>query len=314
MKHHEQVSDFLRESAPHPEGNKLVALTLGGLALAAATALILTPRSTPKEPLHQEGASNPSVGAEGLHTLILNRGDVIASPPADNAPLTANIKSVLPIGNQKFSYLISYFGTEKGTFNLTDYLSTPNGERLREPITQVQVESCIPESAEHAIQNLPIPSHPAPPPYTAALYGSGAAWLALGCWMFLPRRRRPPAPPPPQPLPQPPQDQTLEDLLRPLVEKAAHKTITTEEKARMEQILFSYWGALLKLDHLNSVEQLRRILAHGEAGALLRSVEQWLYQPESKIPMEDINAVLKPYMDLPITTEISSPVKEPAAP
>jgi hypothetical protein len=30
--------------------------------------------------------------------------------------------------------------------------------------------------------------------------------------------------------------------------------------------------------------------------------------------MEDINAVLKPYMDLPITTEISSPVKEPAAP
>jgi hypothetical protein len=87
------------------------------------------------------------------------------------------------------------------------------------------------------------------------------------------------------------------------VERAAQKTITTQEKARMEQILFQYWGALLRLDHLNSVEQLRRILEHKEAGALLRTVEQWLYQPESKIPPEEINLILKPYMDLPIPAQ-----------
>jgi hypothetical protein len=317
MKHPEQVSYPFRKPPPQARRNTFASLTLDGLALAAAASLTLTACGKPKENLQLETAANPSVGAEALYTLILNRGDVIAAAPAENAPLTATIKSIQTTGNQKFTYIIAYLGTEKGTFNLTDYLSTPNGVRLREPITPVQVDSFVPDSAEYAIRNLPIHQHPAPPPYTAMLYGSGAAWLLLGLWMFLPRGRKRPASPPPQPtLParETPQEQTLEDLLRPLVEKAAQKTITTPEKSRMEQILFNYWGALLELDHLNSVEQLRRILEHEEAGALLRTVEQWLYQPESEIPVEAINEILKPYMNLPITAEIDLPEGEPVRP
>jgi hypothetical protein len=313
MKHSEHAPDPLRDPIRYSQRNKFAALVLVGLALALATALALIWREKPEKATHGEPSANPTVGVEALYTLSLNRGDVVAAPTADNAPLTAVIKSIQPTGTQTFSYIISYCASEKGTFNLTDYLSTPNGERLREPITPVQVDSLIPESAEYAIRNLPIPEHPTPLPYTAILYGSGAAWVVLGLWMFLPRRRKRPVTPTPKPPEQVPQDQTLEDLLRPLVEKAAQKTITTEEKSRMEQILFSYWGALLKLDHLNSVEQLRRILEHEEAGALLRTVEQWLYQPESKIPTEEINDILKPYMDLPITPGTASPQEEPAA-
>ncbi len=81
----------------------------------------------------------------------------------------------------------------------------------------------------------------------------------------------------------------------------------------MEQILFQYWGALLQLDHLNGIEQLRRILEHKEAGALLRTVEQWLYQPDSKIAQEEINLFLKPYMDLPISAQsLPGPEEAPA--
>jgi hypothetical protein len=138
--------------------------------------------------------------------------------------------------------------------------------------------------------------------------------------MFLPRRKRRQSAEPIVPPPETEGPRSLDDLLRPLVEKAAQKTITAEEKGRLEQILFQYWGALLQLDHLNSVEQLRRILEHKEAGALLRTVEQWLYQPDSNIPAEEISQILKPYMDLPIQPAHAAPTaptkedfKEPPA-
>lgn len=296
----------------------LGACVLAALALAVGVLLGLSTCRKPQRPPAPDPAGPPSVGAEALYTLLLPRGDVAAAPPTDNAPLFVRVQSIQPVDGQQFSYLLAYTGTERGTFNLTDYLSTPNGERLRNPITPVQVTSYISDSAEYAVRNLPVPGHPTPLPYTALLMTSSAAWLAVGLWMFLPARTKPKPATPPTPTPpaaQPPETtaHTLEDLLRPLVERAAQKTITQQEKARMEQILFQYWGALLRLDHLNGIEQLRRILAHKEAGALLRTVEQWLYQPDSKISQEEINLILKPYMDLPISAQsLPGPEEAPA--
>jgi hypothetical protein len=292
----------------------LSAWVLIALAVAVASVLALSTGSKPQRPVPLDPSGAPCVGAEAFYTLLLPRGDVVAAPQTDNAPLFVRIKSIQPAENQQFSYLVAYSGIEKGTFNLTDYLCKPNGERLRTPITPVQVNSYISDSAEYAIQNLPVPRHPTPLPYTTGLLLSAAAWLGSGLWLFLPRgaRRKPVAPAPPQPRNE--NAHTLEGLLRPLVERAAKKTITPQEKACMEQILFQYWGALLQLDHLNSVEQLRRILEHKEAGALLRTVEEWLYQPDSKIEPEEINQILKPYMDLPISTQTPPAHEEPALP
>jgi hypothetical protein len=284
------------------------------LALAVAFVLALYTGSKPQRPALLDPSGAPCVGAEAFYTLLLPRSDVAAAPQTDNAPLFVRIKSIQPAENQQFAYLVAYSGTEKGTFNLTDYLCKPNGERLREPITPVQVNSYISDSAEYAIRNLPVPRHPAPLPYTAGLLVSAAAWLGTGLWLFLPRgaRRKPVAAAPPHPVNE--TAHTLADLLRPLVERAAKKTITPQEKARMEQILFQYWGALLQLDHRSSVEQLRRILEHKEAGALLRTVEAWLYQPDSKIEPEEINQILKPYMDLPISAQTPPAQEEPVTP
>jgi hypothetical protein len=299
----EKEPQFAPLSAPR-------AYVLASLIVTVGIAFALTTRNTLQRPAAPDANRAPSVGAEALHSILLNRGDITGVQRADNTPLLVQVKSVQPSEDQKFSYLVSYSGVEKGTFNLTDYLCKPNGERLREPITPVQVNSFIPDSAEYAVQNLPVPRHADPLPYTALMCVSAAAWLGTGLWMFLPRRkkRQAAAPIAPQPVNEGPR--SLEDLLRPLVEKAAQKTITPEEKGRLEQILFQYWGALLQLDHLNSVEQLRRILEHKEAGALLRTVEQWLYQPDSNIPAEEISLILKPYMDLPIPAQPVAPAGE----
>jgi hypothetical protein len=291
---------------------------LAALALAVLIALALTTCSAPHRTLVPDLSEAPYVGVEALHTLLLPREDITAAQPTENAPLLARVKSIQPAENQQFSYLIAYSGFEKGTFNLTDYLCTPNGERLREPITPVQVNSYISDSAEYAIRNLPVPAHQTPLPYTALLYLSAAVWLGTALWMFFPRRiRRKPTTAVPPPQPEIPAAHSLEDLLRPLVEKAAQKSISPEEKTRLEKILCEYWGALLKLDHLNSVELLRRTREHKEAGALLRTVEQWLYQPDSKIPPDEIDLILKPYMDLPISPHTLPALpsdEEPAAP
>jgi len=221
------------------------------------------------------------------------------------------ITSITPAESGQFRYQLLFSGLEKGTFNLTDYLVTPDGERLREPVETVSVRSLIPATVTYSAIELDAPSTKRPTPYLGILIFLALAWSACGfflfrntlqsLWRFLfklgkktptesdTRKEKAPAPP------------TLADILRPLIEKAAVKTITSEEKGRLEQILFLYWGKFLEIEYLDSVEQLRRILEHPTAGELLRTVEQWLYQPESLITKEEITAALTPYMDLPAT-------------
>ena len=46
-----------------------------------------------------------------------------------------------------------------------------------------------------------------------------------------------------------------------------------------------------------------RILEDAEGGALLRSVERWLYQPYSHILTSEVSKVLAPYFDIPAPLE-----------
>ena len=104
---------------------------LAALALAVGIALALSTCSAPQRTVFTDLSGIPSVGAETLYTLLLPRGDIVAAQQTDNSPLFVRIKSIQPTDNQQFSYLLSYSGIERGTFNLTDYLCTPNGNRLR---------------------------------------------------------------------------------------------------------------------------------------------------------------------------------------
>ncbi len=252
-----------------------------------------------------------SVGTENQTFILLPRKDCSVAPQSPSTPLLLRIKSITPAENGQFRYHLLFSGLEKGTFNLTDYLVTPDGERLREPIETVSVRSLIPATVTYSAIELDAPSTKRPLPYLGIVIFLALAWSACGIFLFRnalqslylflfkfrkktttesdAKNETAPAPP------------TLADILRPLIEKAAMKTITSEEKGRLEQILFLYWGKFLEIEYLDSVEQLRRILEHPTAGELLRTVEKWLYQPESLITKEEITVALTPYMDLPAT-------------
>ena len=255
--------------------------------------------------------NEPSVGAPARITLSLDRPDYTATPDDDSAPMWVHIENIEPKEDGSFLYHLSYAGLESGIFNLTDYLQKSPTERLSEPVFSVGVRSAIPEDALYDFGDMAASAPPTVFPYSKTVGLLGALWLGWGCWLMRQRRRlNKESTEGTHPQIDAAQDdadaeknqasrpQTLSDVLRPLVQKAALKTISTKEKALMEHILFLYWGKKLELDHLDDAEQLRRILDHEEAGGLLRTVEQWLYQPAAAISAEAISETLEPYMQL----------------
>ena len=255
--------------------------------------------------------NEPSVGAPARITLSLDRPDYTTTPDDDSAPMWVHIEKIEPKEDGSFLYHLSYAGMESGIFNLTDYLQKSATERLSEPVTSVGVRSAIPEGALYDFGDLLASAPPKVFPYSKTVGLLGALWLGWGVWLMRQRRLlRTGQADGAHPEDEATQDaadagkgqaahqKKLSDVLRPLVQKAALKTISTKEKALMEHILFLYWGKKLELDHLDDAEQLRRILDHEEAGELLRTVEQWLYQPAAAISAEAISDTLEPYMQL----------------
>jgi hypothetical protein len=284
------------------------------IRISAIGSLLLIPlicavylKTSHVKPVLEKLPTSPTVGTEAFETLILDQPSYKVAEVTPNTPLLVRITGVEATGDGAFQYSLSFRGLETGVFNLTDFLANPVGERLREPVATVTIESAIPAHSVYAAV------WPSPPfqgrafPYRLTLWMGTFVWAACGALLFWPKKQMQPTAPPASPEPAKTEDrqpiifnrQTLADLLRPLVEKAANKSITAEEKAELEGILFQYWGKDLELDHLNSVEQLRRILEHPEAGALLRTVEQWLYQPDSHITEEEINEALESYLGIP---------------
>lgn len=284
----------------------------GILAAAAVRFLSSTPAAPPKSPLLL-----PAVGIETSTDVVLDRPDYRPAKTEPQSPLTLRIESVESQENGEFKYRLLYTGLEPGVFNLTDFLLNPLGGRLKQPLAIVTVHSNIPTRAQFSIVHDQIRYQPKFFPYTILMVVAGLVWVGAGVRLFRPQK------PVPQPVPPPqaeqentetePQRETLASLLRPLVEKAADKSITSREKAQIEQILFLYWGKHLELDHLDSAEQMRRIRDHTQAGALLRTVDQWLYQPASVIPVEEINTSLAKYESIP-ADELPPPRPTPPPP
>jgi hypothetical protein len=249
----------------------------------------------------------PTVGAEAAATILLDQRFYSVAERTPNTPLLVRIAGIESRGNGVFAYNLAYTGLEIGVFNLTDFLVNTSGQRLREPVATVTIGSVIPPGARYAAVYTDPPFQGRAIPYKLILVLGSLLWASGGVALFWPAKKPPDTKTDAEKETQQQEhdaedssnQKTLADLLRPLVEKAANKSISLGEKARLEQILFEHWGKELELDHLDSLEQLRRILAHPDAGALLRTIERWLYQPNSLITPEEINAALQSYSALP---------------
>ena len=87
---------------------------------------------------------------------------------------------------------------------------------------------------------------------------------------------------------------TLAEELRPLVEDARAGRLSRSDRARLELRLVEYWRRKLALSDRTPHELLVELRNHPEAGALLRSLEDWLHRPDPPAAV-DLSQLLAPY-------------------
>lgn len=241
-----------------------------------------------------------SVGIEGTVERILNQPDYTPLSVNENASILLRVHSVQRTPEGQYKYNFAYIGLQSGVYNLADYLQNAEGRRVRDslPPMSVTVRSLLPDDAATTLPDLPTALPPRRIPYRPTVGAFILAWLGCGAALFYKPPQKPLAPPPP-----PPPTTSLGAILEPLALKAARKTITTEEKILLEQTIIRFWSEKLEISDLATGEKRDAILEDAEGGALLRSVERWLYQPYSHILTSEVSKVLAPYFDIPAPLE-----------
>lgn len=237
----------------------------------------------------------PFVGLEGRATVALPRPDYQPRPVDDRTDLILRIENVKPAGTNAWTYDLFFVGLEPRTYALACYLVHPDGTPADELTgVTVRVTSLLPQDHDGALVPTTQRALPWMGGYRLGLALLGAVWIG-GLAYFVLANRKKKVPPPPPPIPPP----SLAERLRPLVEAAASGRLDANGQAALERMLMAFWRDRLNLPAtLPMPAQLARLKADPEAGALLRSLEEWLHSPRGATP-DDVRRVLAPYASIP---------------
>jgi len=190
------------------------------------------------------------------------------------------------------TYRIDYIGLVAGEFDLRTLITHADGSPAStlEPIA-VTIVSTLPE--RHGTDLF---GNPDRPDFLASHYRTialtlGAVWLAVPTVMLVRRwiRTRPAPPPPP-----PPSAPTLADQIRPLAEAAIARTLSVEEQARLELLLFAFWRARRAIDGMPPDGALASLRTDPEASPLILALEGWIHAREGT-RTATLDELLAPY-------------------
>ncbi|MBK7644581.1 MAG: hypothetical protein IPJ19_16305 [Planctomycetes bacterium] len=238
--------------------------------------------------LLQTAPPQTNIGVPGRIMQLVLPGTELEPLPLDvNSPIVLRVLATWPHGTE-LRYDLEYYGLEAGSFDLAKYLKHKDGTPVEGlPPIPVEVSSLLPEGQvqPNALEPTALPRLGG---YQKTLIGLGIAWvLGLAAILLVGRRRshverdrvRP---------------RTLAEELRPLVQAALEGRLARSDRARLELRLVEYWRRKLALQDKPAQEMIMQLRAHPEAGALLRSLEEWLHRPD---PPQDVDLarLLAPY-------------------
>ena len=217
-----------------------------------------------------------NIGISGHVRQIVLPGPELEAVPLDSkSPIVLRVLGTWPHGTD-FRY------------DLGKYLKHKDGTPVTGlPEIPVEVETLLP-----AGQVQPNPLEPTALPklggYEKTMIALGVVWvLGLAAILLLGRKRAQAA----RELARP---RTLAYELRPLLEDALAGRLSRSDRARLELRLVEFWRRKLGLEERAPQDLLVELRAHPQAGALLRSLEDWLHRPD---PPErvDLAQLLSPY-------------------
>jgi hypothetical protein len=211
-----------------------------------------------------------------------------------DAPLSVRLQRVNEHGS---NYEARFIGNREGRFDLREYLEHADGTPPSDlPSMSVQIVSMLPKDQRSDLFDSTVYRPKLVGGYRIAWILGGLLWIAIPCilWGIRHFRKLPVAPVVPEK-----KEPTVAEQLRPLVEAASHRPLSTVEKGRLELLLYHFWRERGALTQDNMADSIRKLRTLPEAAALFRVMETWLHSnPEDtqidRSP-EAIMAILKPY-------------------
>lgn len=235
-----------------------------------------------------------TVGMVGHLAEIKIPGSELEVIPLEDrdTPLVVRIVRVFPHGTD-FRYEIEYYGLEPGSYDLRDFLRRKDGSSADEiPELPVEIVTELPEGQVEPNQ-LITKKPPRLGGYMPLVIFGGIVWVVglvlIIVWCLNLKSGQ---------VTQATRPKSLAEKLRPLVDRAVAGEASHEELASLERSLFTYWQKRLNLHSASPSEAIRELRKHPEAGGLMGKLESWLHHPEDQ-PDLDIDALLKPYRDVP---------------
>ncbi len=283
--------------------SSLMKITLSGfmpgLVVTLAVLCLMMPGGDAVAQVTQEGPSTPllvdslPVGISArLDQVVLPAPELKAVPIEDpDAAFILRLVEVYAHGSD-FRYDFEFHALESGTYDLMDYLTARDGSQYQfETNLVVRVTSILPPGQ--------IEPAPLSPPeinfrggYLKTLKIIGVIWvIGLVLLVVWNRRKKSSAS-----VDTPDHEPTIEELLQPLVVRAHQGTITDQEKAALERIVYRFWKSKLGLENMKMAEALQHLRRHEQAGQLLREMERWLHSPERDKAV-DMDEILRPYTE-----------------
>jgi hypothetical protein len=236
----------------------------------------------------------PTVGIESDMEASLPLGDLMAVGVKERTDLILRIVSVTP-EEGGFSYDLRYIGLLPGNYNLSDYLLRPDGSLVEDlPPVFIQVLPLLPQGHQGELVSNQLKACTPPGGYKLFFTIIWILWLILlGPLIFAFRERQlvteeaviRPA--------------TLDELLRPLVEKALAGGLDASGKGHLERLLMGYWQEKLNLDQAKVYRMLMQIKQHPQGGQLFEKLESWLHRPPGAESV-DIDELLAPYKNISV--------------
>lgn len=239
-------------------------------------------------------APSTTVGMEGRLEILLPESGLTAKAPERRAPLLVRVAGARPHGTLT-SYDLRYIGHVPGRYDLRDYLLTADGRPAGGgPAAPVTITGVLPMPHNGWLEERPLRGFSLLARYRSVAVAVVTLWL-LAFFVILRMGRRPAAAAVEAAGAKPP---TFAERLRPLVERAAAGELSADGQATLERMLIAYWQRRLGLGGVEGEELIARLREHPEAGALLRTLEDWLHRPPGSRTVA-VEPVLAPYRDLP---------------
>jgi hypothetical protein len=265
--------------------------------LAAVTALLATLLAAGAGPglaLEEKPDGSPPAASLGMTVrmegVVVPGPELVAAPLDRDRPLVVRITATYAHGSH-FRYDFEVYGLEAGRYDLRDYLLRADGsplDRSTLPPLAFEVVDILPPGQVKPRELAP-GQLPSVGGYQTLLWVGGAVWV-IGLVALLTLRRR-------RSVERGAHDEpgATADRLRPLVEQALAGELSPNAQARLEALLLDHWRRALELDGLPAAQAMARLREHEHAGALLRALEGWLYEPPGRAAPVDLPALLAPY-------------------